>query len=135
MDVFSSCFFFSFHFFEANRRFKSFPSPLQKKHIKSDYVVGLMEQFAGQVCQLPPHSQEHDVCRLANHQAPFILPPMPFNFITVTADSLTHTPCFLPITHTHTFAALYHDGYLLLRRRRDHLANGAPPLPAVVPLC
>lgn len=103
MDVFSLRFFFfpiSSKQIDVSNRSRL--SSKKKKHIKSDYIVGLMEQFARKVCQLPPHSQEHNVCRLANHQAPFILPPMPFNFITVTADSLTHTPCFLPVTHTHT---------------------------------
>lgn len=51
------------------------------------------------------NTQEHNVCRLSNHQASFILPVMPFNFIIVTADTYTHTQSVV-LPHT-----LYDDGY------------------------
>lgn len=57
---------------------------------------------------LSQNSQEHNVCRLPNHQASFILPLMPFNFIIMTADTYTlsvsiwHTQ-----THAHTHTSLW----------------------------
>lgn len=85
----------------------------EKPHIKSDYIVSLMEQFASQFCQhhAVANSQEHNVCGLPSHQAPFLSPSAPFNFITPPAD--TYTLC---VSASHTQQLMMTDTLLSEKR-------------------
>lgn len=74
-----------------------------------------MEQFVSQFCQHHAFAQlpRAHCLQPPNHQASFILPQMPFNFIIMTADTYTHS-VFASVrlslsTHTHT--PVYDHGY------------------------